>query len=70
MQIVMRTEEEFSYIESIYKNNHHETLCMEPLIAKELVQAVVNKVGVSVNESVEICCKTIMQSTEPIWYLE
>ena len=62
--------EEFSYIESLYKNCHHETLCMEPLIAKESIQAVIDKVGVSVEQSVEICIKTIRQSTEPIWYLE
>ena len=63
-------EEEFGYIGSIYKNSHHETPNMEPLIAKESIQAVIDKVGVSVEESVEICKKTIMQSTEPIWYLE
>ena len=63
-------EDEFSYIESINKNSHHETPCMEPLIAKESIQAVIDKVGVLMEQSVELCIKTIRQSTEPIWYLE
>ena len=43
---------------------------MEPLIAKESIQAVIDKVGVLMEQSVELCIKTIRQSTEPIWYLE
>ena len=64
------SEEEFGYIKSIYKNFPHKTPYLSPLIAKESIQAVINKVGVSVEELIAIFCKTVMQFPEPIWYLE
>ncbi len=64
-------EEQAQYMSKIYDNVTKTVISRESFIGEENIRsAVYAKLGVSVEESIEICRKTIKQSDEPIWYLE
>ena len=64
------TIEHLAYIMGIYDNMPKTMTDDESLPRDQSFSAVYEKVGVSIVQSIEICKNTIMQSSEPIWYLE
>eukprot|EP00112_Aurelia_sp_Birch-Aquarium-sp1_P004784 Seg1542.8 transcript_id=Seg1542.8/GoldUCD/mRNA.D3Y31 product="U3 small nucleolar RNA-associated protein 21" protein_id=Seg1542.8/GoldUCD/D3Y31 len=68
--IIMQSEEEnISHIHELYEHLHVQST-YEGLFSPEIHEAILSKVGISPKESLSICHKTLLQSEEPIWYLE
>ena len=64
-----RGEEQWLYIHALYEHvptYKHGDCVVDSVTA----QKINDKVGVSIDRSIEVCLQTINQSTEPSWYLE
>lgn len=64
-----RGEEQCLYIHALYEHvpTYKHGDC---LVDSVTAQKINDKVGVSIDRSIEVCLQTINQSTEPSWYLE
>ena len=58
-----------SYINKLYEHLHVQST-YEGLVSPEIHESILSKVGISPEESLSICHKTLLQSEEPVWYLE
>ena len=44
--------------------------CSPVNLNRDVYNAILEKVGITVEESINICCETLTQSEQPIWYLQ